>query len=66
MELIEQVNMSIETQESVVLVDEDLPFTKKKGHVSALLGDLFKDDGAHPTTQSVKKISQTEVHCAED
>lgn len=68
--LIEQVNektSNMETQDSVVVIDEALPPTKK-GRVSALLGDLFKDDGAHPTTRTAEEISRAEVqrYCAED
>ena len=58
---------SIEIQDSIVTVDKDLP-PKKKGRVSALLGDLFKNDNANPTTQRAEEISRIEVqrYCAED
>ena len=46
---------------------QDMP-PKKKGRVSALLGDLFKDDSNNSTARSAEEISRTEIqkYCAED
>ena len=48
---------------------QDMPPTpKKKGRVSALLDDCFKDDSSNSTARSAEEISQTEIkkYFAED
>ena len=49
------------TVDLVVNLDEDPPLTKKKGHVSALLDELFNSCNEVTSTRTAEEKSRVEV-----